>query len=67
VQAHIKGEASKFTKAYKISKLVYYEKHTYVNDALRREKILKRWRRSWKEALISQHNPAWEDWAAEWG
>jgi putative endonuclease len=66
VQAHISGEASQFTDHYLISKLVYYETHADVNDALRREKALKRWHRSWKEALISQHNPTWEDWAAEW-
>ncbi|MFO7616440.1 MAG: GIY-YIG nuclease family protein, partial [Bacteroidales bacterium] len=50
-----------FTKAYNVSKLVYYEGHIDINDAIRREKQLKNWRRAWKEELISKFNPTWRD------
>ncbi len=55
-----------FTSKYKCHKLVYYEEFRYVNDALEREKQVKRWRREKKVALIESLNPAWIDLAAEW-
>jgi putative endonuclease len=37
--------------------LLYYEAFQYVNDAIAREKELKKWRREKKEALITSFNP----------
>ena len=55
-----------FTKKYGLSKLVYFEMYQYVNDAILREKQLKKWRRQWKIDLIEKENPNWNDLAYDW-
>ena len=50
-----------FTKRYGIHRLVYFEYHDTMAAAIRREKLLKRWRRAWKIALIENSNPEWKD------
>jgi putative endonuclease len=50
-----------FTDKYNIEKLVYYEIHEQIYDAIQREKQLKKWRREWKDALINDFNPEWND------
>jgi putative endonuclease len=50
-----------FTKRYKVHKLVYYEETNDVNEALLREKRLKKWNRQWKLRLIEEANPYWKD------
>ena len=50
-----------FTSTYGIDKLVYVETCRSVEDAIRREKQLKKWRREKKIALIEQMNPRWKD------
>jgi putative endonuclease len=50
-----------FTKEYKINILVYFETTNRVEEALKREKQLKKWERNWKLALIEKENPAWKD------
>ncbi|MEX1130392.1 MAG: GIY-YIG nuclease family protein [Candidatus Woykebacteria bacterium] len=50
-----------FTKKYNINKLVYWEVYSESVDAIKREKQLKRWRRSKKEWLIEKKNPDWND------
>ena len=50
-----------FTARYHVSRLVYFEDFTRVEDAIAREKEIKGWRRSKKLALIEGVNPAWED------
>lgn len=55
-----------FTKEYQCHKLVYYEEFQYVNEAIAREKQIKKWRREKKENLIRILNPSWQDLAAEW-
>ncbi len=42
-----------FTDRYNVTKLVYVEEYAQVEDAIRREKQLKRWNRAKKEALIN--------------
>jgi putative endonuclease len=61
VSEHRLGEASKFTKQYGVHTLVWYEPHTDIEAAIRREKRLKNWNRSWKTALIEENNPHWLD------
>ena len=41
-----------FTKKYGLDKLVYFETYQYVNDAIKREKNMKKWKRQWKINLI---------------
>ncbi len=50
-----------FTKTYGVHKLVYVEYFDSILEAIAREKRIKRWRRSWKIALIEAQNPAWRD------
>ncbi|KNC67671.1 GIY-YIG nuclease family protein [Pseudoalteromonas ardens] len=50
-----------FTARYKIFNLVYFETCESMSSAIRREKLLKRWRRSWKVDLIERTNRDWRD------
>lgn len=50
-----------FTKRYKVTKLVYYELHSDVREAISREKQLKAGTRKKKEELIVRLNPTWDD------
>jgi len=50
-----------FTKKYNLNKLVYYECFSNINDAIRREKELKKWRREKKNNLVENMNPDWKD------
>jgi putative endonuclease len=55
-----------FTSDYKVHRLVYYETFKYVNNAIAREKSIKRWLRRKKIALIEAKNPTWEDLSESW-
>ncbi|MBI2444267.1 MAG: GIY-YIG nuclease family protein [Candidatus Magasanikbacteria bacterium] len=66
VSEHKQGLIEGFTKKYSCHRLVYYEHHTDVNEAIAREKQLKRWRREKKERLIKAVNPGWRDLSEEW-
>ncbi|MFK7997559.1 MAG: GIY-YIG nuclease family protein [Granulosicoccus sp.] len=50
-----------FTQKYHVKKLVYYELHNEMAEAILREKRLKKWNRSWKINLIEAQNPNWID------
>ncbi|MDH7794679.1 putative endonuclease [Beijerinckia sp. GAS462] len=50
-----------FTSRYDVGLLVWYEEYSDVNDAIAREKALKRWERKWKLQLIAATNPQWFD------
>ncbi|MCX6225394.1 MAG: GIY-YIG nuclease family protein [Bacteroidia bacterium] len=50
-----------FSANYNVDKLVYFESFGYINDAIHREKRLKKWNREWKENLIRSKNPDWQD------
>ena len=64
---HRSGEFGGFTSDYKVHRLVYYEQHGWVQNAIAREKQIKRWRREKKTWLIERENPTWEDLAGDWG
>ncbi len=49
-----------FTKKYNCHYLIYYEHFQDINDAIEREKVLKKWRREKKENLIREFNPNWK-------
>jgi putative endonuclease len=55
-----------FTKKYNLTKLVYFETYQYVNDAIRREKNMKKWKREWKINLIEEDNSNWTDLSKDW-
>jgi putative endonuclease len=50
-----------FSARYDVSRLVWYEVHERIDEAIAREKSLKKWRRDWKIALIEGMNPDWSD------
>jgi putative endonuclease len=50
-----------FTKKYNVHRLVYYEETSDVENAILREKRIKKWNRQWKINLIEKNNPNWDD------
>jgi putative endonuclease len=50
-----------FTDRYNVHQLVWYELHETMEAAIRKEKMLKNWKRSWKLELIESSNPDWQD------
>ncbi len=64
---HRAGQTGGFAAGHDVFRLVHHEMHDTMADAIRREKQLKNWRRSWKVALIEEDNPYWEDSAIEMG
>ena len=61
VAEHKSGFGSDHTSKYRIRKLVYFEVHETLPEAIARERLLKRWRRAWKDDLIRETNPHWSD------
>jgi putative endonuclease len=53
--------ADSFTKKHDIKTLVYYEVFDDPENAIRREKRLKKWSRAWKIKTIEKMNPQWKD------
>ncbi|MEM7302058.1 MAG: GIY-YIG nuclease family protein [Pseudomonadota bacterium] len=58
---HREGRGSKFTSKYQVKRLVWYEEHSDVGMAIRREKNIKKYYRKWKIDLIEEMNPDWFD------
>lgn len=50
-----------FTEKYNISKLLYYEKYEDPENAILREKQLKKWNRHKKLQIIRAANPKFEE------
>jgi putative endonuclease len=61
VQIHKHDLYPGFTKTHQIHRLVYYEIHESMDDAILRETRIKHWKRAWKVRLIHQMNPEWID------
>ena len=55
-----------FSYRYNLDTLVYLEVFQYVEDAIKREKNMKRWKREWKINLIVEDNLNWEDLSKDW-
>jgi putative endonuclease len=58
---HRTGKGSEFTRKYGVIRLVWYEFHSDINEAIMREKRIKKWTRQWKLELIEGFNPEWAD------
>lgn len=61
VYEHKNNLVDGFTKKYGLHTLVYYEVHGDIQEALKREKNLKHWKREWKMSLIEKMNPGFRD------
>ncbi|WP_316788822.1 GIY-YIG nuclease family protein [Pedobacter frigoris] len=66
IQEHQVGKNPKsFTNRYKLHHCIYYEMHPSIEEAIAREKEIKKWRRGKKVDLINTLNPKWDDLSAE--
>jgi len=61
LEEHRSGKGSKFVKSYGVHRLVCAEAYERAEEAIAREKQLKRWKRDWKIELIERDNPEWRD------
>ena len=61
VSQHRGKETPGFAQRYGVHRLVYCETFGHIEDAIRREKRLKDWKRQWKLRLIERDNPQWRD------
>ena len=61
VKEHRSGQIPGFTQKYNCQKLVYYETYSDIDQAIEREKKLKKWRREKKDWLINTMNPDLKD------
>lgn len=61
IEQHRAKAINSHTETYKIDLLVYFETHETLESAFTREKLVKRWKRAWKDDLIKSVNPAWQD------
>jgi putative endonuclease len=61
IDQHRRGVGSAFCREHGCTTLVHVEVIDRIDDAIAREKALKRWKRQWKLNLIGRHNPDWRD------
>ncbi|MBV9348997.1 MAG: GIY-YIG nuclease family protein [Pseudolabrys sp.] len=61
VHEHKSKAAAGFTKRYDVGRLVWFETYDDPENAIAREKDIKKWRRGWKLRLIERSNPQWID------
>ncbi len=61
VDQHKKKMTQGFTTRYNVNKLVWYEFHERIENAILKEKQLKNWKRAWKIELITKENPHFID------
>lgn len=58
---HKNEVADGFTRKYGVKTLVYFEIYNDPKQAIKREKRLKKWPRTWKISVIEDMNPEWSD------
>ena len=58
---HREGVIQGFAKTYNLKRLVYFEEHSTINNAIQRGKTIKHWPRAWKLRLILEVNSGWAD------
>lgn len=61
LEQHRLGLGSKFVEQYGVYRLVYVENYSRAEEAIVREKQMKKWNRAWKIRLIERENPEWRD------
>src|SRR3569832_941703 len=66
VEQHKLGTFEGFSKRYGCKRLVWFENHDTMTEAILRETRIKGWRRDWKLALIEAENPEWRDLSEGW-
>jgi putative endonuclease len=67
VYQHREGVMPGFTSKHGVKRLVWFEQHATMEQAIRREKQIKKWLRVWKLELIEHDNLGWRDLAEDFG
>ena len=67
IAQHREGTIGGFTETHAVKMLVWFEPHDDIEQAILREKRLKKWNRAWKLRLIEESNPTWRDLAEDYG
>ncbi|QIG55384.1 GIY-YIG nuclease family protein [Altererythrobacter sp. BO-6] len=67
IARHRDGTFEGFSMRYHVHRLVWFEQHATMEQAILREKRIKKWRRAWKVELIEEDNPSWRDLAEDFG
>jgi putative endonuclease len=67
IHQHRNGLLPGFTRKYHVRMLVWFEQHATMEEAILREKRIKKWNRAWKLELIEATNPGWRDLAEDLG
>ncbi len=62
---HKQGTPGSFTARYRVDRLVYFEEFGEIDEAIGREKEIKKMTRRRKISLIESINPEWKDLSAE--
>lgn len=58
---HRCGDVDGFSKKYELKRLIWFEVHDDIEEAIKREKQIKKWERKWKLRLIEEINSDWRD------
>jgi putative endonuclease len=61
LEQHRLGLGSAFVRKYSVHRLVYVETYEQAEEAIAREKQLKKWNRDWKIQLIEKDTLEWRD------
>ncbi len=61
IYQHRTGSGSKYASQYNLTRLVFFEEISRADDAIAREKQIKRWSRVKKVELIERMNPSWDN------
>ncbi len=64
-RTQIKIYPDSFTSKYNCIN-IYFEEYSKAEEAIVREKRLKKWKRDWKIKLIEDMNPSWVDISDNW-
>ena len=67
IHEHREGLLPGFTREHGVKRLVWFEQHATMEQAILREKRIKKWLRRWKLELIERDNLAWRDLAEDLG
>jgi putative endonuclease len=67
VHEHREGVVPGFTRKHGVKRLVWFEQHATMEQAILREKRIKKWLRVWKLELLERDNLGWRDLAEDLG
>jgi len=61
MEQHILGAFEGFSKKYKLKHLIWYQEFETRDEAFKKERQMKEWKRQWKLNVIEEVNPMWID------